>query len=118
MKLTILGGGGFRVPLVYEAVATAATGLAVDEIALHDVDPTRLDTITAVIEELGDRLVHEGRARREGHEGRSGQGSRAATLPRLQATTDLREAVTGADFVFSAVRVGGAEARTDRKSVV
>jgi 6-phospho-beta-glucosidase len=28
------------------------------------------------------------------------------------ATTDLREAVTGADFVFSAVRVGGAEART------
>ena len=112
MKLTILGGGGFRVPLVYEAVATAATGLAVDEIALHDVDPARLATITAVIEELGDRLVHEGRARREGHEGRSGQGSRAATLPRLQATTDLREAVTGADFVFSAVRVGGAEART------
>ena len=27
MKLTILGGGGFRVPLVHEAVATAATGL-------------------------------------------------------------------------------------------
>ncbi|WP_394214890.1 6-phospho-beta-glucosidase [Brachybacterium vulturis] len=97
MKLTILGGGGFRVPLVYEAVATAATGLAVDEVALYDVDPARLRTISAVIEGIAERL------RAEGHR---------ATLPRLTATTDLREAVTGADFVFSAVRVGGAEART------
>ena len=97
MKLTILGGGGFRVPLVHEAVATAATGLTVDEIALHDVDPERLATISAVIEEQGARLAAEGRA---------------VALPRLIATTDLREAVTGADFVFSAVRVGGAEART------
>ena len=97
MKLTILGGGGFRVPLVHEAVATAATGLTVDEIALHDVDPERLATISAVIEEQGARLIAEGRA---------------VALPRLVATTDLREAVTGADFVFSAVRVGGAEART------
>ena len=95
MKLAILGGGGFRVPLVYEAVATAATGL--DEVALHDVDPARLRTITAVIEGIAERL------RADGH---------GATLPRLTATTDLREAVTGADFVFSAVRVGGAEART------
>ncbi|GLI29562.1 MULTISPECIES: 6-phospho-beta-glucosidase [Brachybacterium] len=97
MKLTILGGGGFRVPLVHEAVATAATGLTVDEIALHDVDPERLATISAVIEEQGARLAAEGRA---------------AALPRLIATTDLCEAVAGADFVFSAVRVGGAEART------
>lgn len=97
MKLTILGGGGFRVPLVHEAVATAATGLTVDEIALHDVDPERLATISAVIEEQGARLAAEGRA---------------VALPRLIATTDLREAVTSADFVFSAVRVGGAVART------
>lgn len=97
MKLTILGGGGFRVPLVHEAVATAATGLTVDEVALHDVDPERLATISAVIEEQGARLAEEGRA---------------VALPRLVATTDLRDAVTGADFVFSAVRVGGAEART------
>ena len=97
MKLTILGGGGFRVPLVHEAVATAATGLTVDEIALHDVDPSRLATISAVIEGQGEHLTAEGRA---------------VALPRLLATTDLREALTGADFVFSAVRVGGAGART------
>src|SRR5690625_57691 len=97
MKLAIRGGGGFRVPLVYEAVATAATGLTVDEISLHDVDPARLRAITAVIEGLGEQLTDTGRA---------------VHLPRLTATTDLRAAVTGADFVFSAVRVGGAEART------
>ena len=97
MKLTILGGGGFRVPLVYEAVATGVTGLHVDEVALHDIDPVRLRTIGAVIEVLGEQLRAEGRA---------------ASLPRLTLTTDLREALAGTDFVFSAVRVGGAEART------
>ncbi|MGO1225992.1 family 4 glycosyl hydrolase [Brachybacterium sp.] len=97
MKLTILGGGGFRVPLVYEAVATGVTGLQVDEVALHDIDPARLRTIGAVIEGLGEQLRAEGRV---------------ASLPRLALTTDLREALAGADFVFSAVRVGGAEART------
>ncbi|WP_246956799.1 6-phospho-beta-glucosidase [Brachybacterium sp. Marseille-Q7125] len=97
MKLTILGGGGFRVPLVYEAVATAATGLTVNELVLHDVDPGRLRTITAVIEGLGEQLTAEGRA---------------AALPRLQAATSVDEAVAGADFVFSAIRVGGSESRT------
>ncbi|MGP5033550.1 6-phospho-beta-glucosidase [Brachybacterium alimentarium] len=97
MKLTILGGGGFRVPLVYEAVATGATGLQVDEIALQDVDPDRLRTIAEVIEGLRAQLEADGRI---------------SHAPRLVATTDLRDAVTAADFVFSAVRVGGAEART------
>nr|NLD41443.1 6-phospho-beta-glucosidase [Actinomycetales bacterium] len=31
--------------------------------------------------------------------------------PRVRTTTDLIEAVTGADFIFSAMRVGGTEAR-------
>ncbi|ASK65883.1 6-phospho-beta-glucosidase [Brachybacterium avium] len=97
MKLAILGGGGFRVPLVYEAVATAATGLAVDEVSLYDVDSARLRAISAVIDGIAERLHTEGHG---------------ATLPSLTATTDLREAVAGADFVFSAVRVGGAGART------
>lgn len=97
MKLTILGGGGFRVPLVYEAVATGATGLQVDEIALQDVDPDRLRTIADVIEGLRAQLEADGRI---------------SHAPRVVATTDLRDAVTAADFVFSAVRVGGAEART------
>lgn len=97
MRLTILGGGGFRVPLVYEAVATGATGLVVDEIALQDVDAGRLRAIHRVIEQLGAELLASGRA---------------TALPRLLVTQDLAEAVRGTDFVFSAIRVGGAEART------
>lgn len=115
MKLTILGGGGFRVPLVYEAVATGATGLTVDEVALYDIDAERLATITAVIEGLGEELQASGRVggRAAGGEaGGAGGGVGADALPTLTVTTDLREAVAGADFVFSAVRVGGAEART------
>lgn len=96
MKLAILGGGGFRVPLVYEAVASnalaAAGGSAVtiDEVSLHDSSPARLKAI--------QQVTHEMSAHYEG-------------APRISATTDLREAVAGADFVFAAIRAGGAEAR-------
>ena len=34
------------------------------------------------------------------------------TRPPVTATTDLDEALRGADFVFSAIRVGGLEGRT------
>ncbi|MGY5765043.1 family 4 glycosyl hydrolase [Brachybacterium sp. DNPG3] len=119
MKLAILGGGGFRVPLVYEAVATGATGLRVDEVALYDVDPARLATIGAVVDGLRAELAagragQAGQAGQEEQAGQAGQEEQAGSgpLPRLVTTTDLAEAVTGADFVFSAIRVGGAEART------
>lgn len=96
MQLTILGGGGFRVPLVYRAVAAGASngpagkkGAPIDHVVLYDVDKNRLSAIAAVID--ADRS--------------DGQG------PRVTVTTDLREAVSGADFVFAAVRVGGAAGR-------
>ena len=92
MRLVILGGGGFRVPLVYEAAAARAGGVAVDEIVLHDSDPGRLAAIGAVVGELAD-----------------GYGRSA---PAYRTTTDLADALRGADFVFSAIRVGGAHART------
>lgn len=97
MKLTILGGGGFRVPLVYEAVAERATGLVVDEIALYDVDEDRLRAIGAVIEQIGAEVLER---------------SSVESLPRLTVTTHLEEAIEGADFVFSAIRVGGVSGRT------
>lgn len=96
MQLTILGGGGFRVPLVYGAVAAGvsesvdgAAGL-IDHVVLYDVDPVRLAAIAAVI--AGDQTADQAR-------------------PRVTITTDLREAVLGADFVFCAVRVGGGRGR-------
>ncbi|MHA6525601.1 family 4 glycosyl hydrolase [Tessaracoccus sp. G1721] len=96
MKLVILGGGGFRVPLVYDAVATnalAAAGRAavdITEVVLHDSSAPRLEAISRVVAERARQLTGP---------------------PRLRVTTDLRDALAGAHFVFAAIRVGGAEGR-------
>lgn len=95
MKLVILGGGGFRVPLVYDAVATHEIATAngspfIEQVVLYDNSQHRLSGIQRVIQ------------------------ARAATLPNppeLLVTTDLREALSGADFVFAAIRVGGPDGR-------
>ncbi len=92
MRLAILGGGGFRTPLVYEAVARQVTGMAVDEVVLFDVDPVRLRVIERITQEMS--AAH-------------GDGATA-----VRCTDDLADAVRGADFVFCAVRVGGTAART------
>jgi 6-phospho-beta-glucosidase len=96
MKLAIVGGGGFRVPLVYGALLEKAQRLRLEEVVLHDVDATRLERIGTVL----DGLAQE-------------HGSR---LP-FRASTDLDDAVEGADYVFSAIRVGQLEGRVVDESV-
>jgi 6-phospho-beta-glucosidase len=90
MKLTIVGGGGFRVPLVYGALLDKAERLRLDEVVLHDIDATRLERIGAVLDGLAEE-----------------HGER---LP-FRTTTDLDDAIEGADFVFCAIRVGQLEGR-------
>jgi 6-phospho-beta-glucosidase len=90
MKLTILGGGGFRVPLVYRALLGDRAERRITHVTLHDLDPTRLETIRRVLAD---------------------QAADVPDAPRVTTTTDLDEAVRGADFVFSAVRVGGLSGR-------
>jgi len=90
MKLSILGGGGFRTPFVYQALLCDTGWPRVTEVALYDPDPERLDAVSGILAEFG-----------EGYE----------SPPRVVATTDLEAALTGSDFVFSAVRVGGLEGR-------
>ncbi|MBC7591537.1 MAG: 6-phospho-beta-glucosidase [Salinibacterium sp.] len=90
MKLAIIGGGGFRVPQVFEAVSADDAPVRIDELSLYDISESRLDTIRAIISQLAETTKH---------------------APRISVTQDLREALTGADFVFSAVRIGGTEGR-------
>ena len=90
MKLAILGGGGFRVPFIHQALLHGAGVARVDEVVLHDTDVGRLTAVTHVIEQLA---------------------AGAAAGPALRATTSLDDAVDGSDFVFAAIRVGGVEAR-------
>jgi 6-phospho-beta-glucosidase len=90
VRVLILGGGGFRVPLICRELAVS--GLPVDEIVLYDVDPERLGVISAVL---------------------AGGG-----LP-LRAVTDLDAALSGADVIFAALRVGGLDGRVaDERSAL
>jgi 6-phospho-beta-glucosidase len=90
MKLSIIGGGGFRVPLVYQALVAgeqvAGHGPLIDQVWLHDTSADRL----AVIESVLSQLPHP--------------------IP-VRGTTVLDEALDGSDFVFSAIRVGGLPGR-------
>ena len=60
MKLTIVGGGGFRVPLVYGALLRERERLGLEEVVLHDIDAARLERIGRVLDGLaaehGERL--------------------------------------------------------------
>ncbi|MFH9859312.1 6-phospho-beta-glucosidase [Streptomyces sp. NPDC017202] len=96
MRLTILGGGGFRVPLVYGALLTDRAEGRVTEVVLHDLDDSRLSAVARVLAE---------------------QASTVTGAPTVTTTTDLDEALRGADFVFSAIRVGGLEGRADDERV-
>ncbi|MFE6779185.1 6-phospho-beta-glucosidase [Streptomyces sp. NPDC057702] len=98
MRLTVLGGGGFRMPLVYRALMDdqgAAAGRCT-EVVLHDTERRRLDAIAAVLAE---------------------QAAGRADAPAVRVTTDLDEALRGADFVFSAIRVGGLAGRAQDERV-
>ena len=96
MKLTILGGGGFRVPLVYGALLTDRGEGRVTEVVLHDLDDSRLYAVARVLAE---------------------QAATVPDAPTVTATTDLDEALRGADFIFSAIRVGGLEGRANDERV-
>lgn len=87
MRLTILGGGGFRTPLVYSALLDDQHEQRVTEVVLHDTSAARLSAIEAVLRQQ-----------------RSAAGGFG---PAVRTSTVLDEALAGADFVFCAMRVGG-----------
>ena len=85
MKLAILGGGGVRMPAFVRAVLARRTG-EFDQICLFEPDSLRRDTTCRLAAGLAAVLGHPGV---------------------VQVTPDAAEAFTGADYVFSAIRVGG-----------
>ncbi|HSK41714.1 MAG TPA: hypothetical protein VK943_18255, partial [Arenibaculum sp.] len=94
VRLVILGGGGFRVPLIYRALCSHRD-IGIDEVVLQDTDAKRLAVIAAVL---------------------AGEGGNG---PRVRLEHSLTAAVRGADVVFSAIRVGGAQGRVrdERRAV-
>ena len=90
MRLCILGGGGFRVPLIYRALLADRAAGRVTHLTLYDLDPTRLQAIIRVLAQ---------------------QAAGVPDAPAVEVTTDLDTALATADFVFVAIRVNGLEGR-------
>ncbi|MFE2066213.1 6-phospho-beta-glucosidase [Streptomyces sp. NPDC059467] len=90
MKLTVLGGGGFRVPYVYQALLRDQGSPRIDDVWLYDTDPARLKAMAEVLARFAD--------------GRP-------DAPRVTVSTSLDDALEGSDFVFAAIRVGGLAGR-------
>lgn len=97
MRLCILGGGGFRVPLVYRALAAGPYPGLITELVLHDTDTLRLDGILRV---LASMPLPDG-----------------ARPPVVRACAALDEALAGADVVFAAIRSGGTAGRLSDERV-
>ena len=89
-KIAIIGGGSPFVPGLLHAILENKEVLNGSDVWLMDIDPSRLPTLTKVGEEL---------ARRCGAE------------VRFAWTTDAREALTEATFVFMNYQIGGLKHR-------
>ncbi len=89
-KVALIGGGGVRTPLVVFGLSEAAKQLGVDELCLYDADLERARIMAAI----GEEVI-----------------ARDAGSLRLRVTPSLEDAVDGAAFVLSSIRVGGIESR-------
>ncbi|BBE23585.1 6-phospho-beta-glucosidase [Arthrobacter sp. MN05-02] len=90
-RLVIVGGGGFRVPLVYRALLDGPFAGLVTDVVLLDALPERARAVARV---LGALPRPAGRP-----------------APSVRVESRLEDALPGADIVFAAVRSGGSEGR-------
>ena len=96
MKVTIIGGAGIRVPLVTNGVCRDSASIQVDELSLYDIDPDR----TAVIGRIAEAMA-----------------SRAGRALRVSLPRRIDEALDGASYVLTSIRVGGLRGRVIDESV-
>ncbi|MGZ4411479.1 MAG: family 4 glycosyl hydrolase, partial [Gaiellaceae bacterium] len=90
MKIAVIGGGSTYTPELVSCLSRDRERLEVEELALHDIDATRLDVVGG----LARRMLA-----RQGFDGS------------LTLTGELDRALEGADFVLVQIRVGGQAAR-------
>jgi 6-phospho-beta-glucosidase len=94
--LTIVGGGSAYAPGLCNALIEHAAELPLATIRLHDLDEAHLAVVAALVRRLA--AFHGGRLR-------------------IEATSDLAEAVRGADVVLNSMRPGGFGCRQLDESV-
>ena len=90
MKLSLIGGGGIRAPLVIQSALRRAEKIHLDEICLMDNDAAQLELIGKIC-----KLT----ARESG------------SKVKITFTTDPNAALDGADYVITTIRVGKEQGR-------
>jgi alpha-galactosidase/6-phospho-beta-glucosidase family protein len=53
MKLTVIGGGGVRAPLLVASALRRAEKIGLDELCLMEIDPRRLELIGGLCQQIG-----------------------------------------------------------------
>ena len=89
MKLTFIGAGGVRTPLVIQSVLAYQNRLPLDTVCMMDIDPERLELMKLACK---PRLA---------------KGAKF----KIDWTTDAKKAIDGADFIVTTFREGSLESR-------
>jgi 6-phospho-beta-glucosidase len=89
-KVSIIGGGGVRTPLLIHGLLRAQSLLNIGDLQLFDVDARRAELMAS----LGREIARDGEVD-----------------IRISASSSIELAVAGSDFVLSSLRVGGMAAR-------
>lgn len=85
MKLTVIGGGGIRSPLLVSSMLRRSERINLEEICLMDIDADKLDIIGRLCQELAKK---------------------AGASVQITTTTDARAAVRDARYIVMTIRVG------------
>ncbi len=89
-KVSVIGGGGVRTPLLIHGLLQSQALLGIAELQLFDVDSRRAQLMASLGREIAQKLD---------------------VSLRLTAANSVEEAVEDCDFVLSSLRVGGMAAR-------
>lgn len=90
IKFTIVGAGSSYTPELLKEISDRKEQLQVKEIVLYDIDEKRLDIMSSFLNRYEEKM--------------------GLKIP-IKSTTDLDEALYGADFVDTQIRVGGNQQR-------
>src|SRR5258708_38277176 len=89
-KVSVIGGGGLRTPLLVHGLLRAQALLNVGELQLYDVDQSRAELMASLGREIAKNLKVQ---------------------LKIAAVDSIERATEGSDFVLSSLRIGGMAAR-------
>jgi 6-phospho-beta-glucosidase len=92
IKIAVIGGGSTYTPELLDGLLDRGPGLGLTEVALHDVDPARLELVAGFVRRMAV--------------------SKRSPLA-ITTTASLDDAVGGARFIVTQIRVGGNAARRE-----